>query len=283
MPGGGLEAGLGLFRGNFPAGFHGGAAVALLLAGAVEGGGAGVDQVQEAAGSGALELVAGHALDRLCAPVGADIGEDGCGMGEQVDEEHGDAVERVVFGGHDVGGADPVPVERRGQDGLQKIAVGQVVCPLALALESGGDGVAAMGFFAVAEGLEFGVADHQVAGDQGHLDRACPVLVFFGAAALLAGGIVVLAFWAVGAHPAVGVFELFRVIDAAFHAAHELDHVDRLDAQAEPAFQEIVVDDRAADPHADASHAQVGFAAHAGDCQPGLDKAQQFFLHIGGD
>ena len=55
-----------------------------------------------------------------------------------------------------------------------KVAVGEVVGPLALPLEAGGDGVVAQGLLAKAQLGQARIADHQVAGDQGHLDRQSP-------------------------------------------------------------------------------------------------------------
>ena len=47
-------------------------------------------------------------------------------------EEYGHAVEGVVLGGHYVGLVDAGPVEAGVEDGLQEVAVGEVVDPSAL-------------------------------------------------------------------------------------------------------------------------------------------------------
>ena len=80
------------------------------------------------------------------------------------------------------GCADAVPVERRVEDRLHEVAVGQVVGPLPLALEPGGDGVVAQGLFAEAQLGQARIADHQVAGDHGHLDATTPRPARFSAA-----------------------------------------------------------------------------------------------------
>ncbi len=131
-----------------------------------------------------VSLVAGHPLDGLGAPVGAHIGKDLGRAGQQVAEEHANAVQGIVLGGHDEGLADAVPVEGGVEDGLHEIAVGKVVRPLALPLEAGGDGIVAQGLLAKAQLGQARIADHQVAGDQGHLDGHGPVLVLLLAAAL---------------------------------------------------------------------------------------------------
>ncbi len=82
---------------------------------------------------------------------------------------------RVVLGGEDVGLADAVPVEGRVEDRLHEVAVREVVGPVPLALEAAEDGVVAEGLLAEADLGQPRVADHQVAGDHGHLDRRLPV------------------------------------------------------------------------------------------------------------
>ena len=61
------------------------------------------------------------------------------------------AVEAVIFRGDDVRRADAVPIEGGIEDRFQEIAVGLVIGPLALALETGGDGVVALRFLAKAQ------------------------------------------------------------------------------------------------------------------------------------
>ena len=110
---------------------------------AVQRGRAGVTQVEQTRGRAALGLPTGGLLDGLGAPVCTHVGEDLRRVGQQVAEQHRGTVQRVVLGGHDGGLADAGPVEVRVEDGLQNVAVGEVVGPLALALEACHDGTVA--------------------------------------------------------------------------------------------------------------------------------------------
>ena len=58
-----------------------------------------------------VELMTRDALDGIGAPVGTDIGEDLCGIGEQISEEHRQGVEGIVLRSHKTRHADAVPVE----------------------------------------------------------------------------------------------------------------------------------------------------------------------------
>ena len=188
VEGRGLQRGLAVLLGELIPGLDDVLAVAHGLAGAVQRGGAGVTQVEQAGGGAPLGLPAGGLLDGLGAPVGAHVGEDLRRVGQQVAEEHRRAVERVVLGGHDGGLADAGPVEVRVEDGLQNVAVREVVRPLALALEARGDGAVAAGLFLKAQLGQARVAVHEVAGDERHLgDELPPVLVLLRVAATPAG------------------------------------------------------------------------------------------------
>jgi len=133
--------------------------------------------VYNAARRSAFQLVTGDALDRVRAPVGAHVGEDLGGVGEQVTQKHRHAVKAVIFRGNDEWSADAVPVKGTVEDGFEEVAVGLVIRPLPLALETRSDGVVAVGLFAKAHLGELGIADHHVAGDEGHLDRGFPFAV----------------------------------------------------------------------------------------------------------
>jgi hypothetical protein len=154
------------------------------------------------------------------------------------------------------------------------------VRPLPLALEAAGDGVVALGLLAEAHLLERRVADHQVAGDQRHLDRLLPLAVELLAAALGGRRVEVLALGAVLLHPGQRLLVLGLVIDALVHAADELRHVDGLDAHAEVFLEERLVHDGAGDAHGDAAHAEVRLAAHGGHGQAGAGEAQDLLRHV---
>ena len=186
---------------HLPPGFDRRLAIDFVPTGRVQRAGAGIDQVDHAASGYTAQLVTGDTLDRSRAPVGAHIGKDLGGVGQQVAKEHGSAVQAVVFGSHDVWLAQTVPIEGRIQDRLHEIAVGLEVGPLALALETGQDGVMSQGFLAKAELSQARVANHQVAGDHRHLDDFFPILVLLRPAALVMWRVVFATFLAVGFHP----------------------------------------------------------------------------------
>ena len=58
-----------------------------------------------------FNIVTGNALDRIAAPIGADISEHLGAVGQQLHKEHTDTVENIVFGGEDVGFTGAVPVK----------------------------------------------------------------------------------------------------------------------------------------------------------------------------
>ena len=67
--------------------------------------------VLDAAGGFALQFLTRYAFYGFGAPVGAHVGENGGRLGNQVTQQHGYAVQGVVFRGQDEGFADAVPVE----------------------------------------------------------------------------------------------------------------------------------------------------------------------------
>ena len=152
---------------------------------------------------------------------------------------------------HDVRLPDAVPVEARVKDGLHEVAVGEVVGPLALALEPGEDGVMAVGFLEKPLSAQVGVADHEVADDHGHLDAHGPGLVLAVAGMPHVGGVDVRAFLAVGLDPFEGPLEFGVGVDPLLEAAVDLAHVDGLVAHAEVVLEEVRVDDGAGDAHRD--------------------------------
>ena len=214
MEGRGLKRGLAVLLGELRTRACDVLAVTHGLAGAVQRGRAGVTQVEQAGGRASLGLPAGGLLDGLGTPVGAHIGEDLRRVGQQVAEQHRGTVERVVLGGHDGGLADAGPVEVRVEDGLQNIAVGEVVGPLTLTLEAGRDGAVAAGLFLKAQLGQARVAMHEVAGDDRHLgDELPPVLVLLRVLPLRR--VPVLALLEVLADPLVGLLVLLGIVDAS--------------------------------------------------------------------
>ncbi len=142
MPGRDLQAFLYLFWRDLPEGLDDRLAVERLLTGAVQGGGAGVDQVQNPPCRQAGRLVASHPLDGFGAPVGTHIGKDlGCSR-QEVTKEHANSIQGIVLGGQNERLSDAIPVEGRVENRFHKVAVREVVGPLALPLETGSDGIA---------------------------------------------------------------------------------------------------------------------------------------------
>ena len=169
------EAACGFLRGDFPERLHRGLAVVRLLAAAVERRRAGVDEVQQAVRGGAGQSVAGHALDRLGAPIGAHVGENLRGVRQQMAEQHARAVERVVFRRDQHGSRMPFQSNDEFRMASRKSPFGIMVGPVALALEAGQDGVVAEGFLAEAELRQARIADHQVAHDHRRTSPRTPI------------------------------------------------------------------------------------------------------------
>ncbi|MNI93014.1 hypothetical protein D3C73_1508970 [compost metagenome] len=72
-------------------------------------------------------------------------------MCKKVPEQHGGAVQTVIFSSYNVRGTDAVPVKGAVQNRFKEVPVGEVIRPLALALEAGYDGVMAAGLFLEAQ------------------------------------------------------------------------------------------------------------------------------------
>ena len=110
-PAGGSQAGLHIAPAHLPRGFHHRPALGILhLAGSIKSGRARIDQVDETTRSGSAGTLSGHAFYGVRTPVGAHVGEHHAAVGQQVAEEHRDAVEEVVLCGEYLGFAYAVPV-----------------------------------------------------------------------------------------------------------------------------------------------------------------------------
>src|SRR5437588_4394807 len=144
----------------------------------------------------AFQYVAGDALNRGGAPIRAHIRKHLRAVGEQMAEEHGCTIERIVFGGDDERLANAVPVKRRTKHRFHEIAVGIVIGPLSLPLESGGDGIVAASLFGELL-LEFLVSDHKIARDDRHLETGFPILIFLFSRSLFLGIVRVFTFFAI--------------------------------------------------------------------------------------
>jgi len=236
--------------------------------------------VEEPLCGAACQGLAGDPPDRLGTPEGAHIRENLRAIGQEVAEQHRERVQRVVLRGEDVRLADAGPIERGVQDSLGKIAVREVIRPLALPLKAGGQGVVPHRLFGITHLRQAGVARHQIPGDQGHLDHRFPVLVQFRARGALLRRVQIWTFRAVGFDPGQGAAEFLLVIDLLVEPTHELGHVHVLAAHAEIVFEKIRIDHRAGNAHRHRAHGQVRSPAHRGHGQPGFGELQQPGAHI---
>ena len=140
-----------------------------------------------------------------------------------------------------------------------------------------------VGFLAEAHRGQFGVADHQVARDERHLDGLFPFAVELRAGADCLWRIVVLAFLAICLHP-LERFLVFGLIEnAAVHAAEKFRHVNSLNPHAKMALEERLVHNRAGNAHRHAAHAEIRLAAHRRHGQTGAGELQNLRRNIGGD
>ena len=80
-------------------------------------------------------------------PVGPYVSEDLWRIGQEIVEEHGYAVEGIVFSSEDIRLTNPVPVKLRVKEGFHEVPVREVVGPLALALETSHESVVTYRFF----------------------------------------------------------------------------------------------------------------------------------------
>src|SRR5437868_4411829 len=89
-------------------------------------------------------------------------------------EGHAHAVETVILGGDNKRLANAVPIERGVQDRFQEIAVWIMICPMALALKAGQNGVMAQRLFAETQLCQARIANHQVANNDRAFDDEIP-------------------------------------------------------------------------------------------------------------
>ncbi len=192
------------------------------------------------------EFLAGDTLHSLGAPVCAHVGEHLSAAGEEVSEEHSDTIAGIILSSNDECLTDTVPVERSVHESLGVVAVGFPVGPLTLSLESCGYSVVTESLLLETEFAETGVAFHEVAHDECHLNDELPVGIFLltGLALLrtvlevltLAGLAVLL-----GSLHSAGI--LLVIVDPFLHTAEDLGLVDALIAHAEIFLEEIGVND----------------------------------------
>ena len=249
-PFGRREAGIRLVLLNLPVRFHRRVALRVaLLAGAVQRRRAGVNQVNDAVLRPPGERLPGDPLNGVRRPVGAHVGKHLGGAGELMTHQHGHAVEAVVFGSDDKWLAHPVPVKRAVEQRFSGIAIGVLIGPVALTLETGGDGVVAQRLLHQPFFRQFRVALHHVADAHRHQQALFQHRAALCFIALILLSVLIFAVAEVFIRPRQRHLQLGFIIDFLIDSPAQLRHVDSLDLHAEPGFKEIVVDDGAGDAH----------------------------------
>ena len=276
----GVRTGFRLFLGDLPERLHRGFPVFALLAGGIHRGRAGIDEMDQ---TGNIDFLAGRLFDGFRAPVSTDIGEAGSGTGQKMTEQHRHTVAGIVFRCKNIGFANTVPVERRIENGLHEVAVGHEVGPLTLPLESGGDRVVPAGLFHESHFREFFIADHEVAGNDRHLGDVFPDFFLFRRRLSGFSVVNILVLPAVLLNPGNRLFVFFGIVDILVHAADDFALINGFTAHSEEFLKEIGIDDGTCDPHCDAAHRKIAFAAHVGDRKTGTHKTENLLFHIRGN
>ena len=151
---------------------------------------------------------------------------------------------------------------------------------MALSLEPGRDGVIAQRFLHAAHRSEFWVTLHHVADAHRHqqtLPQDRGILLFIATILLR---VFILAETEMCLRPVQGQLKFLLVVNLMIDAATQFGHIHRLHLHPQPGFKEVVIDNRARNPHRDAAHRQITFPLHAGDRQARPGEAQQFFLNV---
>ena len=89
----------------------------------------------------------GNAFYRIRAPIRPHVSKNLRTTGELMTKQHTDRIQTVVFSGKNVWWAHAVPVISRIQHGFHKIAIRQMVGPMALTLETSSNGIVTERFF----------------------------------------------------------------------------------------------------------------------------------------
>ena len=163
--------------------------------------------------------------------------------------QHGHAVEAVVFGGDDERLAHAVPVKRAVEQRFGGIAIGVLIGPVALTLETGGDGVVAQRLLHQPFFRQLRVALHHVADAHRHQQALFQHRAALRFIALILLGVLIFAVAEMFIRPRQRHLQLGFIIDFLIDSPAQLRHVDSLNLHPEPGFKEVVVDDGAGDAH----------------------------------
>ena len=228
------------------------------------------------------QFLASYTLYSLGAPVCTNVGEHLAATGQQLAEEHCHGIACIVFGSNNISLADTVPVEGAAKQSLGEVTVGLPVGPLTLSLETCRNSIVADSLFLEAHLAELGIAQHQVANDEGHLHYKFPVGILACTVLLLLGTVFVptLVHLTVFLCPSHSLGILLVVVDTLFHAAEDFCLVHALVAHAQIFLEEVLVDDTACNTHALATYRQVALATHSCNCQGGTCPTQNLLLYI---
>ena len=220
-----------------------------------------------------------HTLHGFGTPIRTHVAEHLPATGQQVAEQHGHSVTGVVFSSQHVCLADTVPVERAAHQGFREIAVGFPVRPLALSLETGGNGIMPDGLLLEAHLTKPGITLHQVTHDKGHLHHKLPIGIFLLPGFLPFGTVLFpsLLRLAIFLRPGHGFRIFFVVVNALFHAAQDFGFIDTLIAHAQILLEEILVYDAPGNTHALAADGQIALPAHLGHSH-GCTRPTQYLL-----
>ena len=192
----------------------------------------------------------------LRTPIGADIGENLGTASQQLTEEHTSSVEGVVLGGQNIWLAGTFPVEGGIQQGLGEVTVGIEVRPLALSLESTGNGVVAQSLLLATNGQVL-VAIEQVLDDAHHLHHKFPGLFLFLRCLLHFGRVLVESFLAMLLRPGQGLLEFLLIVDVLGHPADNFNLIHGLHPHSQILLEEVAVDDGAGNTHTNGTNLQV--------------------------
>ena len=131
-----------------------------------------------------------------------------------------------------------------------------MVCPLTLSLEACGNGIVTCHFFLSALGKIL-VAVHKILDDNHHLDRELPILFLLLVRLSYKFGVLVKSLGTMLSCPLVCLLIFFLIVDVFFHSAENFNLVNRLNSHAEIFLDEIGINRRSCDTHADRADLEI--------------------------
>ena len=256
-----------------------------LLACTVQSGSTGVNQMDNAISCQTGQFFTRNTFHCFRTPICTHVREYLCTVCQQMAEEHGYAVAGIIFSSYYVCFTDTVPVKRSIQQSFGVVTIRIKIRPLALSLETGGNGIVSKCLFLESHFAKFRITLYQVAHDKSHLHNKLPIFVFLLTGLGLCGDIEILAliFLAILFCPCHRFSKLFFIIDTFSHATDNFSQVYRFATDAQIFLEEIRIHNRTGNTHGYATHRQIRFSAHGCYCLCGTCKTKQFFCNIGRD